>query len=184
MKVRLLILMVFADLIAFGQTDDDYSNQIQARLDSIKKAQTGKVFDLTGLKKADGKPLLNADFIGKPTWINFWFTTCRPCIDEMPVLDSIGKLFAGRANFLSITYEPKEKVDSFFSSHKFEFIHITNAKAFIDKIGFEAFPINMFVDKDGRVAFITNGISYTVNQKNEFVISNGEDLIKMFEKLL
>ena len=26
---------------------------------------------------------------GKPTMINFWFTRCAPCIDEMPVLNKI-----------------------------------------------------------------------------------------------
>jgi cytochrome c biogenesis protein CcmG, thiol:disulfide interchange protein DsbE len=29
---------------------------------------------------------------GKPTLINFWFTKCAPCIDEMPVLNKIKKI--------------------------------------------------------------------------------------------
>jgi thiol-disulfide isomerase/thioredoxin len=33
----------------------------------------------------NGKKISFTELNGKPTLINFWFTTCAPCIDEMPV---------------------------------------------------------------------------------------------------
>ena len=51
--------------------------------------------------------------IGKPTMINFWFTRCAPCIDEMPVLNKIKEKYKDDFNFIAITYEKKEDVEKY-----------------------------------------------------------------------
>jgi cytochrome c biogenesis protein CcmG, thiol:disulfide interchange protein DsbE len=46
-----------------------------------------KEFPLPLLTTLDNKKISIKDLKGKPTLINFWFTTCKPCIEEMPNIE-------------------------------------------------------------------------------------------------
>lgn len=49
---------------------------------------TAPNFTLTVLNGSGGQKLSLADFKGKAVVINFWSSTCAPCNDEMPLLES------------------------------------------------------------------------------------------------
>jgi len=104
--------------------------------------------------------LLNIkSFDGKPTLINFWFTSCIPCIKEMPELNKIKKDYGDTVNFIAITFETKEKVAKFLKRKDFDFTQIVNAKNEIDKIENEAYPMNMVLDKDGIIRFVRGNLT-------------------------
>ncbi len=48
-----------------------------------------KIMDMVG-KDMDGNDVRIGDYIApnKVTLINYWGTTCKPCVEEMPILDS------------------------------------------------------------------------------------------------
>jgi cytochrome c biogenesis protein CcmG, thiol:disulfide interchange protein DsbE len=64
-----------------------------------------KIFQMPTLKTIDNKTITLDKLKGKPTLINFWFTTCKPCIEEMPVLNKIRQQLKDSVNFIAITYE-------------------------------------------------------------------------------
>lgn len=138
---------------------------------------------LIGQTLKDNPMLLN----GKPTLVNFWFTACPPCIDEMPVLNSIAEQYAEDYNFVAITYESQEKVDAFLEKHEFNFEHFTDAQAFIDQIGISAYPKNIILDAQGNVKQVLGGIAYISNADNgeagALEMGDGEDLIRALESL-
>ncbi len=151
----------------------------------IRNGDTAPVKDpltqLIGQTLKDNPMVLN----GKPTLVNFWFTACPPCIDEMPVLNSIAEKYAEDYNFVAITYESKEQVAAFLEKHEFNFEHFTDAQEFIDQIGISAYPKNIILDAQGTVKKVLGGIAYVINaddfQEMDLKMGNGEELIRALE---
>ena len=63
---------------------------------------------------------------GKPTYINFWFTRCPPCIEELPLLNQLKENFKDKVNFISITFDDLAAVEVFLKKHNFDFKHINH----------------------------------------------------------
>ncbi len=146
----------------------------------------GKEFPLTSLKTLDGKDLKLADLKGKPTLINFWFAACKPCIEEMPALNQIKKNLGDKVNFVSVTFESEKKVQEFLKKHNFDFQHIPNAREFTTELGIMAYPLNVFLDKDGKVARMENGIPYKYDKedKENPKMGDGAEFERILKKLL
>jgi thiol-disulfide isomerase/thioredoxin len=143
-----------------------------------------KEFPLPNLRTLDNKKISINDLKGKPTLINFWFTTCKPCIDEMPVLSGIKTQLKDSVNFIAITFETSEKVKAFYKKHKFSFTQIANAKKFTDSMNMEAFPVNIFLDKNGVVKQIESGIPYILDDKNKMKMGDGKEFVAALRELL
>jgi len=143
----------------------------------------GKVFLDFELQTLDGGTQSMASLKGKPTLINFWFTRCAPCIDEMPVLNKLEMQYGEDFNFIAITYEKKAVVDAFLEKHDFNFMHVIDAKDFIDQLGVQSYPMNLFLDKKGILRYAKGGIPYKGKDGEELQIGDGSELIKIFEEL-
>ena len=120
---------------------------------------------------------------GIPTVLNFWFTTCKPCMDEMPALNKIKKRFKGKVNFIAITFENKKSVEKFLKTHEFNFIQIAGATEYIKELGIEHYPKNIFIDKNGIVRKIESGVPDTINN-GKLKGGNGKEFEKYIESLL
>lgn len=142
----------------------------------------GQPFPLTTLRTLQGTTLSLDSLKGKPTLINFWFTTCKPCIDEMPVLNQLRKKMEGQAHFVAITFEPADKAAAFLQKQAFEFLHIADARAITDSLHMQSFPVNIFLDKQGVVQYVEGGIPYTVSGRRNAQPKIGNS--KAFEALL
>jgi thiol-disulfide isomerase/thioredoxin len=131
----------------------------------------------------DGKQISLNDLKGKPTLVNLWFTSCAPCIEEMPVLNEIKTKYGEKFNFLSITFDSEIMVKKFLEKHKFEFAHIVNSKKLTEKLGFEGYPVNLFLDKNGIVKIIEGNVNYKLVD-GKLKIGDGMEFIQILEKLL
>jgi thiol-disulfide isomerase/thioredoxin len=148
-----------------------------------KKSIIGKEYPIESETTLDGKKISLNDLKGKPTLVNLWFTSCAPCIEEMPVLNELKSVYGEKFNFLSITFDSESKVKKFLEKHKFEFTHIVNSKKLTEKLGFEGYPVNLFLDKNGVVKIIKGNVNYEiVNGKAK--MGDGMEFIQILEKLL
>ena len=86
-------------------------------------------------------------------------------------------------NFISITYEKKEDVEKFLKKHPFEFRHLVNAKNFTDQLRIDAYPKNIFLDKNGILKHIKGGIPYESRKGEKLKIGEGDEIIKIIENL-
>lgn len=98
---------------------------------------------------------------GKPMLINFWSTTCPPCIKEIPLLHQLKDSLGDEVVFIAVTRDQQEKVDKFLSKKAFNFIHITEADAFMSELGVTAYPQNFFIDRSGKIRTIEGALKYT-----------------------
>lgn len=143
-----------------------------------------KEFPLPLMTTLDNKKINIDSLKGKPTLINFWFTTCKPCIEEMPVLNAIKNQLKDSVNFVAITFESTAKAKAFLKRYKFNFSQIANAKKFTESMNMSAFPVNIFLDKNGIVRKIENGIPYIVDDKKKMKMGNGKEFLEALRELL
>jgi cytochrome c biogenesis protein CcmG/thiol:disulfide interchange protein DsbE len=148
-----------------------------------KKELIGKVYPIKNEITLEGKEISLNYLKGKPTLINLWFTSCAPCIEEMPVLNDLKKKFGDKFNFLSITMDSESKVKKFLETHQFDLEHIVNSKKLTTNLGFSGYPINLILDKNGIVKIIEGNVNYIV-VNGELVMGDGMEFIQILEKLL
>jgi len=88
---------------------------------------------------------------GKPVVINFWFSACVPCIQEMPALNLLKEKYKNSdVVFLSMTFENGKTVMDFLKKHVFHFIPIPGAKDYCDNITV-IYPLTLFVNRQGII---------------------------------
>lgn len=115
-----------------------------------------KHFPIENYKNQENKNFNPDDLKGKTTLINFWSTTCEPCIKELPYLNKLKETLGDKVNFIAITYDSKEKVDKFLEKHEFNFQHITDSgKELKSYFPILRNPRTFIVDKNGNIKEIT-----------------------------
>jgi thiol-disulfide isomerase/thioredoxin len=106
-------------------TSDEFASAMmkQGVSAAVEKDPTGKKFTLR-LAKANtdagavpaflpeldatnlaGQPVRSADLAGRPTLFNFFFSTCVPCIKEVPFLNEFRRKHA-EYNYVAVTFDP------------------------------------------------------------------------------
>jgi len=166
--------------ISFAISDKKKDNLINSGPLSEFKDKGFPKFDLNTLSD---KNFNSEQLKGKPTMINFWFTRCAPCIDEMPILNKIKKKYKDDFNFIAITYEQEEDVKNFLKKHPFDFEHLINAENLTDQLKIKAYPMNLFLDKNGVLKYIKGGIPYVKLEGEELKMGEGNEIIEIIEKL-
>jgi thiol-disulfide isomerase/thioredoxin len=105
---------------------------------------------------------------GKVVFLNFWFTRCKPCIEEMPLLNKIVSEYKKEdIVFLSFANEDSVILKNFLQSTKFDFKVTPNGgRILIDTFKlFSIWPTNVIIDKQGKIRCIQIGQSRD-NYKN------------------
>jgi peroxiredoxin len=93
---------------------------------------------------------------GKTVVLNFWFTSCAPCLQEMPQLNGLVDKYKNdhSVEFLAVTYNPTEQVKSFLTRKDFKFNILAGRADIIKKFGINSYPTSMIIDKTGNIAFL------------------------------
>lgn len=121
------------------------------------------------LKSLEGEIIDNKALQGKVVMINFWSTTCGPCIQEMPELNKLKKQYK-EVVFLAPAPEDIATVKKILAKYPFDFIILTDAKKLFKEWGVDGYPKNFFVDREGIIREVREGTPMnrkTVNDKWE-----------------
>lgn len=95
----------------------------------------------------------------KVTLINLWFTSCPPCIAEIPYLNDLKKQYEDRVNFVAITFENKDKINTFLERKPFDFEHLVDGVTYLKKdLKTNTYPKLVFIDQEGTVRFVENAV--------------------------
>lgn len=120
------------------------------------------------LQNLDSHLKTNTDYTGKVTLINLWFTSCPPCITEIPYLNYLKDTYQEQVNFVAITFDTKDKVDRFLTRKPFHFEHLVDATTYLHKdLNNNAFPKLILIDKKGNVRFVENGVILSGNTASQ-----------------
>ncbi|MEA2134366.1 MAG: cytochrome c biosis protein CcmG, thiol:disulfide interchange protein DsbE [Solirubrobacteraceae bacterium] len=96
-----------------------------------------------------------ADYKGKVVVLNFWASWCRPCIEELPLLERTHRAISGRnALVLGANYQDvSTSALGFVRRFKLTYPSLRDRDGrFADHYGSRAFPETFVVDRRGRIA--------------------------------
>lgn len=99
---------------------------------------------------------------GKVIVINCWFVECKPCVMEMPELNTLVEKYKHKeVVFLGLAVNDKRKIEQFLQSKKFHYTIIPDAQDAISAFGVKSFPTHIIIDKASTVVFSTSGLGPT-----------------------
>ena len=136
------------------------------------------------LPDADGNQVRLSQFRGKTVVLNFWTTTCQPCLEEMPSLAEFAKVVAKRDDVVVLTISTDLTKDVALSAlhtllHEpkppFSVLFDPESTVVHDKFGTELFPETWIIDPKGVIRARFDGAR---DWSNALVI----DLIESFER--
>jgi len=152
----LLIAVVFASLVnrdnaATYELSNDVansSNGIATNTDN-KGSQLAEV----ELQTVLGETISTSSFVGAPSIINIWYSTCEPCRRELPVLAQGALKYGEKIRFNGINIKDSAKVATEFAAEygvKFEIFLDANG-AFISASGVSTAPVTFAVNPQGLI---------------------------------
>lgn len=114
------------------------------------------------LQDLDGTEWNKARLMGHVTVINLWFSSCPPCLREMPILSSWKDQFP-QVTFLSANFEKPGVVKRVVEARKFSWTHLCDDNYFGQYLDGEGFPMFLVLDSHGLVRFVRNGSSEEIH---------------------
>jgi thiol-disulfide isomerase/thioredoxin len=108
-----------------------------------------------------GNKINTKEYKGKILVVNYWFTNCGPCVQEIPELNKIVEKYKNDNDivFISIALDDANTLESFLKTHVFKYKIIDNGSFLTNQNGIKAYPTNVVVDRNGKVYFHTSGLS-------------------------
>jgi len=129
----------------------------------------GGMEDMTGKKAPDysftdlnGKTISSVDMAGKVLVLNFWFTTCKPCVKEMKDLNKVYEKYKEHPDvvFLAPSYEAEETITSFLEKKDFRYPAVALAQKQARIFGIDGYPANIVIDRQGIYSlYFVGGVS-------------------------
>ena len=163
----LAVAVVVVGGFAWSQTSADDAPAVDVLLDDSQDRAIPE--DVSGIPTNDameGKPLPEAvvldaagneistlSFLGQPTVINFWFSTCVPCERELPDFAEVHAEAGDDVRFIGINTIDSAPVMERFAGERgvtYELYQDTFAE-FVEVVGIAAFPQTLFVTSDGEI---------------------------------
>ena len=128
--------------------------QKEKKENSWQRLQRGKQFPNLTVEKLNGEKLSFNDLIGKTLVINWWHTTCPPCIAEMPGLNKLVEQYKENPDvvFIAIAKNQKEDVIRFLEKREFNYIHTLANEEVVQVFG-NGFPKHVIVNSEGKIRF-------------------------------
>ena len=159
-------------------------NLVQSEVKSraALSALIGTAFPLKELTLLHGNSIQLADLKGKTSLVNFWFTRCAPCLDEVPVFNQLVKEHQNAFHFLAISFEKASTVERFLKKQPFDFVHAIEAKAFIDSLQLSAYPTTLLLDRHGIVREVRGGLPYRFGTNEVLKVGDGAELVRLLKE--
>lgn len=141
-----LLILLWSQLLTPVQSNSNQSDPLLGH--------AAPTFTLPLLKGQNGQKLSLANFKGKPLVINFWSSTCEPCKDEMPLLETQWERMQSKGvAFLGIDVEDTTSNGlDFMQQHGVTYPSVIDSGgSTLVSYGVTYTPETIFVDRTGKV---------------------------------
>lgn len=142
--------LLFILLIGICSCTDHAGNQ---KTQAVNDTNTIAAVKLTDL---EGQPVNLEQFKGKTVFLNFWATWCKPCIREMPSIESAEKQLSKKGVvFLLASDESPDLIREFKKQHPSDlnFVRLMN----MEELNMVGLPTTYIYNSKGEKAFAEIG---------------------------
>lgn len=117
-------------------------------------AMVGKPAPAFSLKDMSGKSWTLEELKGRVVVLNFWFTSCPPCIGEMPDLNGlVHKYPQEKVVFLALTFNDAAQVKEFLETHVFDYTILPSSGEVDKSYAISSWPASFVIGKEGEMLF-------------------------------
>ncbi|WP_087971441.1 TlpA family protein disulfide reductase [Oceanobacillus rekensis] len=118
--------------------------------------EAGEVAPDFELETLDGQQFKLSDLKGKKVILNFWYTWCPPCRDEMPEMQEFYDEYSDEVEIIAVnlTYMEKSEQDVHDFIDEFSFTYsvpLDRDQTVADEYKIHAAPISYFIGTDGII---------------------------------
>ncbi len=132
----------------------------QQPTDEVNPDVEGEAVPGNGLEDAAGVAVDLADYRGEPLVVNLWFSRCAPCQRELVDFAEVHAEVGDRVRFVGVDpFDTVEAMERFAEARGVTYELLRDPeRTFTNEIGVVAFPVTLFVDRDGRIVKQTGQI--------------------------
>lgn len=163
----LAAVIAFVIVMVFFQRSNNAYKQEQQRIEQNLAKGEAAVLESQKLKRPnpiefnyfDGHSGDTTDFHGKPTVLNFWSSTCPPCIAEMPAFEKVNNQLHTQVDFYGINVsDEREAADELVAQTGVSYTLIEDPESKIFK-AYEGYlmPTTVFLDANGNPKHVQIG---------------------------
>jgi thiol-disulfide isomerase/thioredoxin len=106
------------------------------------------------IRTLDGKPVTFSAFKGKVVFLNFWSTSCGPCVAEMPGIEKLQESFRNApVAFLAVTRDDGRSVHLFLQKIALRLPVYLAGTDTPEEFGPQVVPRTFILDRGGREVF-------------------------------
>jgi len=136
--------------------------------------EIGQVAPDAELEMFGGGTLEISDLRGSPAVINFWSSTCAPCLAEMPDLESVHQELGDQVQFIGVDVtDPEQAGAEMIQQTGVTYPNGRDPKAEVMGLfGGIALPRTVLLDSDGKVVEVHNG-EITAEELTDSLDGNG-----------
>ena len=162
------------------------SSQVNIQLDADRGNQIGDLcygYDLPIItKEAIQEETMDPTTLGRVTVINFWYTTCGPCVAELPYFDYVAQKYADQVTVVAVHGMFPTTAPAFIEKNYpnspivflSDFIPEGDNTTELDRTGYytmlggvnNAYPRTVIVDKNGIITHIFPGAVHQEELEN------------------
>jgi thiol-disulfide isomerase/thioredoxin len=111
------------------------------------------------LKDMTGERISISKFSDKVIFINLWATWCPPCIAEMPDLQKLYNDYGDKVEFLFVSNESTDVINSFLEKKKFTLPAYTPVSQYPSDFETQSIPTTFIINKKGEIVIRKAGVA-------------------------
>lgn len=136
--------------------NEDYKKEITEKYMDIKNLSPGKPAPLFSLKNMTDENVALEEMKGNLVYLDFWSTSCKPCIEDMPEFRELQNNFRNeKVKFVSIAItSPKERVQYYLEKNQMLGINLYDPlreEQLKKEYAITAIPRYILIDKEGKI---------------------------------
>ncbi len=152
-------------------SEKEFQKIIADQQKSVKGLKGSKMVDYE-LPDLEGNLVKHEELIGKIVVYNFWFTGCRPCIEELPQLNELADKHGSDVLFIAPTFNNQKQVEKWLSKREFKYKILVDGTELSKQLGITSYPTHLVVDPEGVIRKVFIGANESIGKKLDSAINS------------